>query len=103
GLLRDGGDRGLELVMHLRVLAVHHDDTVVAGGDRRVTAKTFEHVSAVAEIDGLHLDLRPVGSDGRAGRRWLLCKSGRGKTGRGRECNEYEILHGISPSGAGIR
>ena len=88
GLLRDGGDRGLELVVHLRELAVHHDDAVVAGGNRRVTAEAFKHIGAVAEIESLHLDLRPVGSDGRAGR--LLAERGRGKTGRGNNGDERD-------------
>ena len=97
GLLRDGGDRGLELVMHLRELAVHHDDAVVAGCNRRVAPEALEHVGAVAEIEGLHLDLRPVGSDRRAGRRWLLCKSGAGEPGRSGKCDERDLLHDVSP------
>jgi quercetin dioxygenase-like cupin family protein len=49
-LRRDGGDCGLELVVQLRVLAVHDDDAVVADGNRHVAAEAFEHVGAVAEI-----------------------------------------------------
>jgi len=97
GLLRDGGDRGLELVVHLGELAVDHDDAVVAGGNRRVAPEALEHVRAVAEIEGLDFDLRPVGSDGRAGRRWLLCKSGPGKTGHSGKHNECDFFHDFPP------
>src|SRR5690242_7520110 len=93
GLLRDGGNCGLELVVHLRELTVYHDDAVVAGRNGRVAAKALEHVGPIAEIEGLHLDLRPVRSD----RRRLLCESRRSKASYGGECNERDFFHDVSP------
>jgi hypothetical protein len=50
-------DGGLDLVVQRRELAVHHDDAVGADGDRNISALTLQHVSFVAQISGLDLDL----------------------------------------------
>jgi hypothetical protein len=94
-LLGDGGNRGLELVVHLRELAVHHDDAVVACGNRRVAAEALEHIGAAAKVEALHLDFRPVGSHRRARR--LLPERGHDQTGRSNNGDERDPTHASLP------
>jgi hypothetical protein len=53
-------DRGLDLVVERRELGVHHDDAVGAHRDGDVAALAREHVSLVAEIDGVDLDFGKI-------------------------------------------
>jgi hypothetical protein len=55
-LLRDRGDRCLQLVVQRRELAIDHDDAIVANGDGAVAAKSNQHVGAVAQIGCFHLN-----------------------------------------------
>jgi hypothetical protein len=59
-LLRDGFDRGLDLVMQRRVLAVHHDDPVFRHRHGDISALALQHVAVVAESGGLDLDLGEI-------------------------------------------
>jgi hypothetical protein len=80
-LLGDGRDRCLDLVVQRRELSVHHDHAV--GGHRNgdVAALAFQHVSLVAEIGGLDLDLGEIlFGHGGCG----CCGSRRGGSGRRR-------------------
>jgi hypothetical protein len=56
-LWRDRGDRCLQLVVQRRELAVDHDHAIIANRDGAVAAKSFQHVGAVAQIGGFHLNL----------------------------------------------
>jgi hypothetical protein len=56
-LLRDRGDRCLQLVVQRRELAIDHDHAIVANGDGAVAAKSNQHVGAITKIGGFHLNL----------------------------------------------
>ncbi len=95
GLLRHSGNCRLEFVVHLRELAVDHNDAVFADGDCRIAAEALQQISAVAEIEGLDRDFRPVRSDGWARR--LLRESGRDKTGRSDNGDKRDLSHTFLP------
>ena len=57
---RDCLDRGLDLVVQRRELAVHHDDAVGADRDGDVAALALQPIGLVAEVGCLDLDLVPV-------------------------------------------
>src|SRR6185437_13341129 len=95
-LRRHRGDGRLELVVHRRELAVHHDDAVVAGGDGDVAARAFEHPGAVAEIEGLYLDFREIRPDRWSGLSLRVSCAGqrdeRGAEGKAGKADHGDVL-----------
>src|SRR5258708_29907083 len=85
-LVRDRGDRGLDLVMQRREFAVYHDDAVLPDGDGDVPALALEHIDVVAEIGGLDVYLGEIGGRGWGGR-LLLRAGGAGQQESG--CRRY--------------
>jgi hypothetical protein len=69
-----------------RELAVHHDDAVAADRDRDIAALALEHVSLVAQVGGLDLDLGEIDA--------LLRDCGSGEQhGRARERGKRDTCH----------
>ena len=81
-LVRNRRNRGLDLVMQRRELAVDHDDPVFRHRHGDVSALAFEHIDVVAEIGGLDLDLGEIRRR-RCGRRLLLRDGGPGQQHHG--------------------
>jgi hypothetical protein len=77
-LLRDGFDRGLDLVVQRRVLAVHHDDPVFRHRDRDISALALQHVAVIAESRRLDFDFGEIHRMRWSSGRLLLCEDGSG-------------------------